>query len=214
EIKRRLMPALQELEEASFLAPLSLEERFMSEARGEWKVIFIAAAGTATPEKSERRGEPTLKDDLIALGVHAQVASSLLDEFRPERVAEKVRFVRELLGKKDKRVSRNPAGFLVNAIREDYSVARKPKSPPSTERSIARRSRTEVPRTADDGRTAIDTFLSKLSEAERDELEARAVANADGILAKHYHEGKGTGGTLFLAARQAIIDAEVRRALP
>jgi hypothetical protein len=42
-------------------------------------------------------------------------------------------------------------------------------------------------------------------------LESRAVANAEGVLAKQYHDGKARGGTLFLAARRAIIDAETRR---
>src|SRR5206468_7947037 len=41
ELKRRLKPALEELEQHGFLEPLSPEERYSYVKRGCWRIIFI-----------------------------------------------------------------------------------------------------------------------------------------------------------------------------
>ena len=41
ELKRRLKPALEELEQLGFLEPLSPEERYSYVKRGCWRIIFI-----------------------------------------------------------------------------------------------------------------------------------------------------------------------------
>src|SRR5438067_3771426 len=43
ELKRRLKPALEELERLGFLEPLSPEERYSYIARGQWRIILIRA---------------------------------------------------------------------------------------------------------------------------------------------------------------------------
>ena len=54
ELKRRLKPALEELERLGFLEPLSPEERYSYVKRGTWRIILIRGAGTA-PVGTERR---------------------------------------------------------------------------------------------------------------------------------------------------------------
>ena len=214
EIKRRLAPAIEELEAATFLAPLATGERFVSPARGEWRVVFVAAFGAErmaeAPEVKCERGETDLAGELVAFGVHASVAASLLREHDAACVREKLTYARDLVARKDKKVSRNPAGFLIAAIRGDFAVPKvaRPRPAPPSPRTVAESASQE-----DGDRVAIDAYWEGLTEEERRELESRAVASADGFLAKQYHDGKERGGTLFLAARKSIIDAEIRRIL-
>jgi hypothetical protein len=220
EIKRRLAPALEELEAAAFLARLAPEERFISPCRGEWKVVFVAAAGAERADDevpaAKRRGEPDLASELVAFGIHASAAALLVREHEAPLIREKIAFVRDLVARKDKRISKNPAGLLIAAIRGDYAVPTPAKSRGAEAVTAAAPRMQAAPergRPANDDRAAIEAYWAGLSEADRSGLEARAVANANGFVARQYHDGKGTGGTLFLAARQAIIDAEVRREL-
>jgi hypothetical protein len=49
-LKRRLAPAIAELEEMGFLEKLPTEERFQKVKVGVWKVLFKAGGGVSTPE--------------------------------------------------------------------------------------------------------------------------------------------------------------------
>ena len=44
ELKRRLKPALEEMEQLGFLEPLSVEERYSYVKRGCWRIILFEAA--------------------------------------------------------------------------------------------------------------------------------------------------------------------------
>src|SRR5262249_20386434 len=137
-----------------------------------------------------------------------------LREHEAARVSEKLDYARDLVARKDKKVSKNPAGFLIAAIRGDFAVPKPVRtSSPKLPTTVRARPGLESTRKDDGDRAVIDAYLGAMTGDERDALEASAVANAQGFLAKQYHDGKGTGGALFLAARQAIIDGEVRRAL-
>ena len=60
ELKRRLRPALEELEGLGFLEPLDAEERYSWVSRGSWRIILIrgqAAQGEPMP--------PTEASDLV-----------------------------------------------------------------------------------------------------------------------------------------------------
>ena len=60
ELKRRLKPALEELEQLGFLEPLGPEERYSYVKRGCWRIIFIrgsqATAGRRTPPRARSTG--------------------------------------------------------------------------------------------------------------------------------------------------------------
>ena len=126
EVKRRLGPALRELEELGFLEPMSLEERYINEGRGHWRILLSRGPRGRTPEAptaNEGVARPTaetLAESLVARGVTSRTAAELVAEVTPEVLRAKVEAFDWLVGKKDRRVARNPAGYLVASVRENY----------------------------------------------------------------------------------------------
>lgn len=120
ELKRRLKPALEELEQLGFLEPLDPEERYSWVSRGCWRIILIrsqAAEGDAPPPSTEASA---LVDALAARGVTAKVAAELVAGHPPGRLRTKLEVFDWLVKNEDKRVGKNPAGYLVASIRSDY----------------------------------------------------------------------------------------------
>src|SRR3954447_7685954 len=74
ELKRRLKPALEELEQLGFLEPLGPEERYSYVKRGCWRIIFIRGK-TAQSVESPPEAEPAseLVEALKARGVTAKI---------------------------------------------------------------------------------------------------------------------------------------------
>ncbi len=123
ELKRRLKPALEELEQLGFLEPLNAEERYSYVSRGTWRIILIrglGARGDASPPVPPARAE--LIDALKARGVSAKSAADLVDAHPPTRIQTKIEVFDWLIKNEDKRVGKNPAGYLVASIRADYQA--------------------------------------------------------------------------------------------
>ena len=120
ELKRRLRPALEELERLGFLEPLSAEERFTGLGQGRWRILLIRGPRG----RAEAAAPPTEVDALIealtARGVGAKVAAELVGEVAHERIRTKLDVFDWLVKNEDKRLARNPAGYLVASIRSDY----------------------------------------------------------------------------------------------
>lgn len=121
ELKRRLRPALEELEGLGFLEPLDPEERYSFVARGSWRIILIRGSGT--------QGEavpPTEASDLVdalkARGVTPSSAEELVRAHPPARIRTKIEVFDWLVKNQDKRVGKNAAGYLVASIRADYAA--------------------------------------------------------------------------------------------
>lgn len=217
EIKRLLSGAIGELERAAFLQELRPEERFLREARGVWKVVFVAASKRDSSRDAARGGDTGLVAEMVALGVTESVAADLVAEHGEAKAREKVAYARELVCRKDKKVAKNPAGFLVSAIRGDFVVP-KTTANPGTIAPVPPRVRPPQPPTQHDATVEaemrqIEAHWRGLSAEEQTRLEERAVAKAEGFLAKQYRDGKERGGLLFETARRAIINAEIRRVL-
>src|SRR3954463_7827192 len=90
ELKRRLKPALEELEQLGFLEPLSPEERYSWVARGCWRIILIRsqaapADGPAAPSEAS-----ALAEALAARGVTPRTAAELVAGHPHGRVRTKV----------------------------------------------------------------------------------------------------------------------------
>lgn len=200
EIKRRLAPAIAELEAKGFLAPMEPSERFVRKVRGLWAVAFVKAGQAPSRIRPEPSPEPTLTDVLTARGISLGKARLLLATYQEERVKDKIAMLDRLVETKDKRVSKNPAGFLVRAIEEDY---RGPM--PSPRRSAAPPARIRVRAQSASDETALDKYLQSLVAAERAAFEDSAVRAAEGFLRKQYEEGKAEGGSLFQAVRRTIL---------
>ena len=123
ELKRRLKPALDELEQLGFLEPLASEERYSYVKRGTWRIILIrgrgaqaAAASSPLPEKSE------VIESLKARGITGKTAAELVDGHSATRIQTKIDVFDWLIKNEDKRVGKNPAGYLVASIKADYAA--------------------------------------------------------------------------------------------
>ena len=125
ELKRRLKPALEEMEQLGFLEPLGLEERYSYVRRGCWRIIFIRgrAATAEDQDPATQREQPAqLIEALKARGVTGKTAQELVELHPHGRIRTKIEVFDWLLRNEDKRVGKNPAGYLVASIRSDYQV--------------------------------------------------------------------------------------------
>jgi len=126
ELKRRLKPALEEMEQLGFLEPLGLEERYSYVKRGCWRIIFIrgrcATAEVQDPAAQREQQPAQLMEVLKARGVTGKTAQELVETHPPGRIRTKIEVFDWLLRNDDKRVGKNPAGYLVASIRSDYQV--------------------------------------------------------------------------------------------
>ena len=122
ELKRRLKPAIEELEQLGFLEPLSPEDRYSWVSKGSWRILLIRAQpqpATAAPAADERAGVQEL---LVARGVSAKAAADLVATHPAGRIRTKVEVFDWLIKNQDKRVGKNPSGFLVASIKADYQA--------------------------------------------------------------------------------------------
>jgi len=125
ELKRRLRPALEELEALGFLAPLSPEERYAWQARGHWRIVLVrgplgrAGSGAGGPEAGAADGAG-LAETLAARGVSARVAAELIAGAAPDLIRTKLEVFDWMVECGDRRIGKNAAGYLVSSIRSDY----------------------------------------------------------------------------------------------
>jgi hypothetical protein len=121
ELKRRLRPAPEELEASGFLEPLTPEERYAWAAQGRWQILLIRGAwGRAEAGAAPAGGAAELAAALTARGVSPKVAAELVGGQTPGRLRTKLEVFDWLVKDQDKRVGKNPAGYLVASIRADY----------------------------------------------------------------------------------------------
>jgi len=163
---------------------------------------------------------------LVERGVTAAVAGRLVAEHPEAEVLERLAAFDWLVGRRDGRVSKSPAGYLVESIRKGYAP---PKGFESDEgrarrldqeverrrRADEERDRAELerrgPDDAEEGR--LRDFWEGLDEAGRDDVRRRALAEVDGFLARQYrrHEGAGTEAEHFYL--RAIVEEYLARTL-
>ena len=203
ELKRRLKPALEELEQLGFLEPLGPEERYSYVKRGCWRIIFIRgrhATAEVQDPAAQREQQPTeLIEALKARGVTAKTAQELVEAHPPGRIRTKIEVFDWLLRNEDKRVGKNPAGYLVASIRSDYQApgdyqaqasAAKPaaasigrlKADPQRSRHAQRQASDEVQAQRDKAREArLRAAWERLPEAEREAILAAVKAENPGL---------------------------------
>jgi hypothetical protein len=190
ELKRRLKPALEELEQLGFLEPLDAEERYSWVSRGCWRIILIrsqAEEEQTTPPETEAS---LLIEALVARGVTQKIAASLVTKHPHGRLKAKLEVFDWLVKNEDKRVGKNPAGYLVASIRADYQapgefteiakaeeVKKKAEEADHKAKKKAREESEKVKaREAD-----LKARWEKLSEAERESIRATVKANNPGL---------------------------------
>lgn len=141
ELKRRLKPALEEMEQLGFLEPLAPEERYSYVKRGCWRIIFIrgrhAGADVQEPDGSCGQQSAQLLEALKARGVAGKTAQELVAGHPHSRINTKIEVFDWLLRNEDRRVGKNPAGYLVASIRSDYKVPGDYKAQTSAAKQVA-----------------------------------------------------------------------------
>jgi len=220
QLKRRLNPAIAELEEAGYLLPLPPSERFQRLRRGHWEVVFVCAP---TPRQQRRQGQKVsdLEERLVERGVTASMAAQLVRLHASDLIEDKIAVYDALRRTNDRRISRNPAGFLVQSIRDNYlppagfvekaftSNTRQSSGSGGRESSKLRR-RPKVCRVET---SPVVDYLSRLSASEREELEAKAVSEARGLPAEGYRRAtEARNSKRAQHYRQVIVEQYVRQA--
>ncbi len=117
DLKRKLLPALRELEEIGFLQPATPAERFRRVSANSWVITLQKGNGSAAALDSK------MVKELTSRGVNRKVARALAAQFSKSQIEDKIRLHDELVRTHDRRISRNAAGFLTSAIRHDYQAA-------------------------------------------------------------------------------------------
>jgi hypothetical protein len=199
ELKRRLKPALEELEQLGFLEPLCPEERYSYVKRGCWRIIFIrggdAAVAGQDPAAQEGQHPNELVEALKTRGVTAKAAQELVEAHPHGRIRTKLDVFDWLLRNEDRRIGKNPAGYLVASIRSDYQAPgdyqnRADGAKPAAEKArrlaavekAQRRASEEVLAQDDKAREArLRAAWERLPEAEREAIQAAVKAENPGL---------------------------------
>jgi len=225
QMKRRLHPAIEELEQAGFLEPMPSSERFRRMRRGEWEVAFLRTPRAGGRNRGGRQFT-VLEKQLIDRGVTVAAAARLARDFSREVIEDKVAVFDTLRKRGDQRISRNPAGYLVKSIRDDYST------PAGVTEEAARRAvpraggrngsgasvvrletASESPLTQEEQQ--VHDYLVCLSSAERSQLEREASNGASRIAADGLQRSIESGNDGMAAHyRQVIMHQYVRARLP
>ena len=222
-LKRKLRTGILELEQKGYLHPMGDSERFRKVCSGQWQVLLSKAASRSenpTPPKSVPKGN-SIVAALIGRGVALAVAETTVRDHAPEKVRRQMDVFDWLVARKDSKVSRNPPGFLLSAIQNDYAAPAGFISPDEVARikrehqeqrdqaDQRKRHREQAEHERDQIRhQAIRQFLDSLSPRERDELEQTAWKSAS--LKRSLFNGEGS---LAKAAKQAALESHVWRLL-
>jgi hypothetical protein len=219
QLKRRLTPGIKELEDAGYLEPLPVKKRFVRVRRGEWDVVFVRAAKAAA--KGAESPEPVgLEARLIERGVTASVASRLVRDYPAEMIDAKLQAFDHLAARRDAGISRNPAGYLVDSIRKDYTppmearkmasfsvvksnTSEKAKAREAAQRPIDKKFYVEQQR--------IEKHLAELSAERLAELEIDALKSSPSFLVKRFQQAIASGSeTLVREYRRCLLEGHLR----
>jgi tRNA nucleotidyltransferase/poly(A) polymerase len=190
ELKRRLRPALEELEQLGFLEPLDPEERYSWVSRGCWRIILIRTQADEPGASAPETEASSLAEALVARGVTSKVAAELVANHPPVRLRTKLEVFDWLVKNEDKRVGKNPAGYLVASIRADYQApgeftdsakAEEIKQKAEEADHKAKKKAREESEKAKARETELKARWDKLTEAERDAIRASVKADNPGL---------------------------------
>ncbi len=211
QLKERLRPALGELQNIGFIEPV----RYEKERPKQWTVSIAKKCETAGLEVVPAVGAEGVVEQLVRRGIEAEAAKRIVEEFEVERILEKLHLVDWLVAKRDKRSPKNPAGFLVAAIRDDYPLpndyrkeferkGKKRGSSCTAERGKGKAST----RSLDDGGVSNDPVTAHINTLDsnlRQVLEEKALAEATALEVESYRRLKVSGGELFSALRESLL---------
>jgi len=228
KVKQKLSPAIAELERTGYLEPLDPKLRYLPAGKGKWKIVFVKKneVPDTKPAQEVIVSVSPLMAKLIARGVSAKTSENLTATFPGERIGLQLEAFDWLLAKKDKRVSRSPAGYLVKAIQEDFALPmgfepeslRRRRTEEAKRRTVeeSRRRREEEERNqaeADVRRKATDAYLAGMSDEDRERFVASALADGTRFVIERYTEAvrvkNAKAAAMYL---NMLIEAAIERA--
>ena len=214
-LKRKLLPAIRELEKLGFLKPMTDDVRFLKLRSGQWRVVFERARAAGSRPKAELSEDRPLVQALVDRGVTPSTAEHTAKNFPVERILSQLEVFDWLVAQKDPKVFRNPAGFLISSIKSEYApprefVSREERAQRESQAAERKRRAEERAReqaalaqakqTAKD--EAIERFWQSFSNEERNRLESEALAQASS-LERDLLDRKGT---LAGVTRKSLLD--------
>ena len=227
QLKRRLEPAIWELENVGFLEAMNPADRYAKDARGLWNVTFIKApqkrgAGQKVPSVSG------LELELVKRGVSSEMATSLVRESDESLIHQKLDTFDRLRREGSKNVSKNPPGYLVNSIRKNYQPGQQPatktvgegrsvgsmsqkgtKTPQSPVKQSDKRARAEKAM-----QQKVTAYRSQLSPDDALQLEKEAFEKAASVSLDGYHRASVSGNHRRLEQyREIILQTHLRKIL-
>ncbi len=217
-LKRKLRPAIAELERKGYLRPMADAERLRRLGCGEWQAVFEEARGQAATKDcmsdSPRAAQLTVA--LVGRGVTAPVARRTVARYLPAQIQAQLAVFDWMLARNDPRLARNPPGFLLCAIQGDYAPPREfVRSNAQTKRSqtvMQRQQQAHPPREPRavrdhakerENEERIQRAWDSLSPEARRQAEEEALARASRFQLTLIQRGGASGR----AARRAVLDA-------
>jgi hypothetical protein len=208
KIKEKLQPAVEELEAVGFLEPMGREERYTKVGRGRWKIALIRKApgpGADAGEAGPRTPIPSgLEEALAARGVTPAAAAELVAAHPEDAIRERIEAFDWLAGRMDRRISRNPGGYLAESIRKGYAAPKGFESAAGRARRLAeaegrRRVAEEAKRRAEEEQRAgeearqarITAYWDSLPPVEQERLRAESLANVSSYFVQQYRRNQG-----------------------
>jgi hypothetical protein len=222
KIKEKLQPGIEELERVGFLELLPREERYRKDGRN-WIVRLVRKRSESErPTETGKDSPHPLKAELVARGVTESTAAELLREHPAASIAEKLEVFDWLSGRNDRRIQRNPAGYLVESIRQYYSAPRGFESAAERARRFQveeqrQRAKIEAKQKAEAEERAreqaelerLNGFWEGLSPAEQARVQAEALASANRFFRAQYLRHRGKNPEQEQRYLKLILDAHL-----
>jgi hypothetical protein len=134
KIKEKLQPGIEELEAIGFIEKLPKDRRY-TKTGTKWTINLGRASAQTNLFAEPTEVIPAIVKDLIERGVTEATAIDLAREHDANLIAAKLEVLDWLAEKKDKKITKSPAGYLVDSIRKGYA------EPKGFESKAARRER-------------------------------------------------------------------------
>lgn len=210
QLKRKLQPTINELEQIGFLKPMTPAERYTKRLGNDWviKLIREGEAVEAAPVPEIKSTHPLL-EELTRRGVHAGTAKELVEQFAEEFIRAKIALVEWLVSQGGERAPKNQAGYLTAAIRNDYQPPSDYKVIRTTKEKVTKR---QAPPSAaaeelsDQRRAdAARSFFQSLPPEEQARIEHLAIENGNRFRVQMYLRHKESGGKLLAVVRDDLV---------
>ena len=126
QLRKDIESAAKELEEIDFLERSTKSERIKKISSGRYEITFKKKLTTKKPDSIALTTAPSPNNGLSQMlqdrGVSEKIASEIAssDEYSEEFILERIEIHDWLKKRKDSRVSKNAAGYLVTSIRQGY----------------------------------------------------------------------------------------------